>query len=213
MYGLTETTGLAIAAPQNTKQCVGVGTPVAMTQVKVVDMNTREKLDAGEHGEICIKGPICCKGYFSADESGGRMQLYDAEGFLQTGDIGYYTKEGYIFFVDRLKEMIKCMDRQVSPAELEELLLKHPDVKEVVVFGVPHPEYGEAARALVVLRDGVLVDGTTEGKLRKFAEDQCASYKHLHGGLEFVSEIEKSVTGKYFRGALRDAFVAKIFTQ
>lgn len=62
------------------------------------------------------------------------------------------------------------MDRQVSPAELEELLLKHPDVKEVVVFGVPHPEYGEAARALVVLCDGVLVDETTEGKLRKFAE-------------------------------------------
>lgn len=91
------------------------------------------------------------------------------------GDIGYYDEDGCLFIVDRLKQMIKCMDKQVAPAELENILIKHPDVKEVVVVGVPHIEYGEAARAFVVLSDHDLDGKMTEMELRKLVEGEpCA---------------------------------------
>lgn len=86
------------------------------------------------------------------------------------GDIGYYTTDGYFFIVDRLKEMFKCMDRQVVPAELEDILLSHPDVSEAVVIGVPHIEHGEAARAFIVLRDRTICEEVTESKLRRLVE-------------------------------------------
>ncbi|KAM7303558.1 4-coumarate--CoA ligase 1-like [Ixodes scapularis] len=113
------------------------------------------------------------------------------------------------YVVDRMKEMIKCMDQQVAPAELEDLLLKHEDVKEVAVAGVPHSEYGEAARAFVVLSNGHSGSEVLKTRLFKLVADQSAPHKHLHGGLEFVSSIPKSETGKNLRRALRDTFVKK----
>ncbi|KAM7303556.1 putative acyl-CoA synthetase [Ixodes scapularis] len=136
-------------------------------------------------------------------------KLYDSEGFLHSGDVGYYTEEGMFYVVDRMKEMIKCMDQQVAPAELEDLLLKHEDVKEVAVAGVPHSEYGEAARAFVVLSNGHSGSEALKTRLFKLVADQSAPHKHLHGGLEFVSSIPKSETGKNLRRALRDTFVKK----
>lgn len=86
------------------------------------------------------------------------------------GDIGYYSKKSRLFVVDRMKEMIRCMERQVAPAELQEILLQHPGVSEAVVVGVPHIEYGEAPRAFIVLRDGFGGDEIIEKELRKLVE-------------------------------------------
>ncbi|CAN8019106.1 unnamed protein product [Ixodes persulcatus] len=129
--------------------------------------------------------------------------------FSERCDVGYYMENGMFYVVDRMKEMIKCMDQQVAPAELEDLLLKHEDVREVAVAGVPHPEYGEAARAFVVLSNGHSGSEALKTRLFKLVADRSAPHKHLHGGLEFVSSIPKSETGKNLRRALRDGFLKK----
>ncbi|KAM7281674.1 4-coumarate--CoA ligase 1-like [Ixodes scapularis] len=206
-YGLTETCGTVSLTPFNSEDAESIGKPLAMTRMKVVDVNTGLKLGPCEHGEIRVKGPTCVSGYLNNPEA--TAKLYDSEGFLHTGDIGYYTEEGMFYVVDRMKEMIKCMDQQVAPAELEDLLLKHEDVKEVAVAGVPHAEYGEAARAFVVLSNGHSGSEALKTRLFKLVADQSAPHKHLHGGLEFVSSIPKSETGKNLRRALRDTFVKK----
>ncbi|CAN7989774.1 unnamed protein product, partial [Ixodes pacificus] len=206
-YGLTETCGSISLTPSNSEDTESVGTPLAMTRMKVVDVNTGIKLGPREHGEICVKGPTCVSGYLNKPEA--TAELYDSEGFLHSGDIGYYTEDGMFYVVDRMKEMIKCMDQQVAPAELEDLLLKHQDVREVAVTGVPHPEYGEAARAFVVLSNGHSGSEALKTRLSKLFADRSAPHKHLHGGLEFVSNIPKSETGKNLRRALRDGFLKK----
>ncbi|KAH6945121.1 hypothetical protein HPB50_007328 [Hyalomma asiaticum] len=171
----------------------------------VVDVSTREKLGPREHGEICVKAPYCCLGYLNKPEA--TKSLYDDDGFIQTGDIGYYTEDGNLFVVDRIKELIKCMDQQVAPAELEDLLVQHVAVKEVAVTGVPHPEYGEAARAFVVLFQEHAASDKLKNELAKLVADQAAFHKHLHGGVEFVTSIPKSDTEKNLRRALKDSYL------
>uniref|UniRef100_A0A1E1WZA6 Putative acyl-coa synthetase n=1 Tax=Amblyomma aureolatum TaxID=187763 RepID=A0A1E1WZA6_9ACAR len=99
------------------------------------------------------------------------------------------------------------MDQQVPPAELEDLLVQHRAVKEVVVAGVPHREYGEAARAFVVLFQDIAASDDLKKELSKLVADQSSFHKHLHGGIEFVESIPKSDTGKNLRRALRDAYL------
>uniref|UniRef100_V5H4N3 Putative acyl-coa synthetase n=2 Tax=Ixodes ricinus TaxID=34613 RepID=V5H4N3_IXORI len=204
-YGLTEVSGTIALTPPYCEDTESIGRPLPMTRMIVVDVNTGMKLGPCEHGEIRVKGPTCVSGYFKNPEA--TAKLYDSEGFLLTGDVGYYTEDGMFYVVDRMKEMIKCMDQQVAPAELEDLLLKHEDVKEVAVTGVPHPEHGEAARAFVVLFNGSSGDEALKARLLKLVADESSPHKHLHGGLEFVPSIPKSDTGKNLRRALRDAFV------
>ncbi|KAH7984108.1 hypothetical protein HPB52_017092 [Rhipicephalus sanguineus] len=204
IFGMSETCGTVTVTPAGIDDYESVGKPVPMTHIKVVDVETREKLGPRENGEICVKGPYCCLGYLNKPEA--TRNLYDDDGFIQTGDVGYYTEDGKIYVVDRIKELIKCMDQQVAPAELEDLLVQHDAVKEVVVTGVPHREYGEAARAFVVLFQEDAASETLKDELAKLVADQAAFHKHLHGGIEFVTSIPKSDTGKNLRRALRDSY-------
>lgn len=205
VFGMSETCGAVTVTDFSIEDYESVGKPVPMTYLKVVDVETREKLGPHQAGEICVKGPYCCLGYLNKPEA--TKNLYDDDGFIQSGDIGYYTEEGKVFVVDRIKELIKCMDQQVAPAELEDLLVQHRAVKEVVVAGVPHREYGEAARAFVVLFQDTAASEDLKKALAKLVADQSAFHKHLHGGIEFVESIPKSDTGKNLRRALRDAFL------
>ncbi|KAH6946712.1 hypothetical protein HPB50_014752 [Hyalomma asiaticum] len=136
--------------------------------LKVVDVTTNEVLGPLECGEICMRGPTTFKAYLDMPEA--TAKAFDEEGFFRTGDTGYYTEDGHFHVAGRIKDLIKCMDQQVAPAELETLLLSHPDVKEVVVTGVPHSEHGEAARAFVVLRNGSQGDAVTEESLKAFVK-------------------------------------------
>lgn len=205
IFGMSETCGSITVTPIGIDDYESVGKPVPLTHIKVVDVETREKLGPRENGEICVKGPYCCLGYLNKPEA--TKNLYDDDGFIQTGDIGYYTEDGKLYVVDRIKELIKCMDQQVAPAELEDLLVQHDAVKEVVVTGVPHHEYGEAARAFVVLFQKEAASDTLQQQLAKLVADQAAFHKHLHGGIEFVTSIPKSDTGKNLRRALRDSYL------
>ncbi|KAH6945459.1 hypothetical protein HPB50_008651 [Hyalomma asiaticum] len=126
------------------------------------------------------------------------------------GDKGYYTADGCIFLCGRFKELIKCMDQQVYPAELEELLAADPEVRHVVVAGIPHAQYGEAARAFVVhwrsLTDPLEQQREAE-RLKQVVAIRLAYHKHLHGGLEFLDAIPESEYGKGARKLLAKAYV------
>ena len=116
-----------------------------------------------EEGEICIRGPIVMKGYIGNDQA--TKDTVDADGWLHSGDIGYYDEDGFFYITDRKKELIKYKGLQVSPTELEKILLTHPDVQDVAVAPVPDEVAGELPRAYVIRRAGSTV---TEDDIAKF---------------------------------------------
>ncbi|KAL1423717.1 hypothetical protein MTO96_020784 [Rhipicephalus appendiculatus] len=184
MYGMTESCSLVTGQPKSSGNCTGVdaGVPNITTMLKVVDVLTRQKL-------------------------GPPPELFDEEGYCKSGDAGYYDEDGRLYIVDRLKQLIKCMDIQVVPAELEELLLQeHPaDIAEVSVVGLPHSEYGEVAAAAVVLTQegGKKNLGLLANSIKATVEKQLAVHKHLHGGVFFVDSFPKTDNGKLDRSALK----------
>lgn len=123
----------------------------------------------------------------------------DEEGWLHTGDIGHADADGHFYIVDRLKELIKYKGFQVPPAELEGLLLAHPDVVDAAVIGIPDEEAGEVPKAFVVARPGSSVDAED---IKSFVAGQVAGYKQIRL-VEFVDEIPKSASGKILRRELR----------
>ncbi|XP_037570430.2 probable 4-coumarate--CoA ligase 1 [Dermacentor silvarum] len=206
-YGLTEACGSVTSTGLKSHGFGSVGKPVPMVQLKVIDSKTGTKLGAGEKGEICVKAPFTFMGYVNNPQE--TAATYDDEGFVRTGDVGFYDGEGNVYVTGRLKELIKCMELQIEPAEIERLLLRDPAVREALVVGVPHERFGEAARAFVVLRNGGAPAGDIEGRLRRVVAEALPSHEHLHGGIEFVDHIPKSETGKSIRVALRDAHIRR----
>lgn len=206
-YSLSESFGSGMISHRNCKDYDCVGPPTTATDVKIVDVNTGEKLGPRKTGEIRIKSPACVRRYLNNPDA--TASLYDEDGFLRTGDIGYYNERGEFYVVDRIKEMFKCMDQQVAPSELEHMLLQHEAVKDAAVAGVPHPEFGDAPRAFVVLRQGYAANEGTAAELRALVNAKLSRHKHLHGGVEFVSSIPKSDTGKNLRRDLRGAYLQR----
>ncbi|XP_073963824.1 luciferin 4-monooxygenase-like isoform X2 [Choristoneura fumiferana] len=199
-YGMTETTLSATKDQVDSgNQKVGSGgCPLPGIKVKVVDVETRQKLGPKEKGEICIKGPIVMKGY--AGNEAATRAIFDDEGFLKTGDIGFYDEEGYFFIVDRLKELIKYKGFQVPPAEVESVLLQHPGVAECGVVGAPDEAAGELPTAFVVAKPGAKI---TQQELLDFSASRLSPAKRLRGGIIFVNEIPKNGSGKILRRVLR----------
>ncbi|XP_076032850.1 luciferin 4-monooxygenase-like [Oratosquilla oratoria] len=162
---------------------------------KVVDVSTGESLPANGVGEICIKTPAMMTGYLNRPEA--TSEIIDSEGWLHTGDIGFYNEEGYLKIVDRTKELIKVKGLQVSPSEIEDVLLQHEAVQDVGVVGIPDERLGEAPRAYIVLKKPV-----EEAAIHKHLEGRLATYKHLSGGVFFVNQLPKNPSGKLLRREL-----------
>ncbi|KAH9519667.1 4-coumarate--CoA ligase 1 [Bulinus truncatus] len=199
-FGMTE---LSPVATVDTSSTLGsVGYLVANTLGKIVDTDTNRTLGVGEVGEICVKGPQVMKGYFNNQQA--TDQMIEPDGWLHTGDVGFVSSDGLLFMQDRLKELIKYKGYQVAPAELEALLLGHPDVQDVAVLGVPDEESGELPRAFVVKKPGSKV---TPESLMKYIEGRVASTKRLRGGVQFIDEIPKNPSGKILRRVIRDKYV------
>ncbi|XP_049268724.1 uncharacterized protein LOC119382233 [Rhipicephalus sanguineus] len=172
--------------------------------LKVVDPVFYEKLGANQTGEIWFRGPTVMLGYYKHSEE--TIEFFDSDGWGKTGDAGYYDKNGRFFFVQRLKEMIKCMENQVAPAELEELLLQeHPeDIAEVAVVGLADPRYGEAPAAAVVPKDKKMIVDHSDFRERIQATiaENMAVHKHLYGGVFLFDSLPKNEIGKVNRSAL-----------
>uniref|UniRef100_A0AAG5CNP2 Luciferin 4-monooxygenase n=1 Tax=Anopheles atroparvus TaxID=41427 RepID=A0AAG5CNP2_ANOAO len=201
-YGMSETS-LGVISRVNDK--VGsVGKVHKTTRAKVVDTETGQALGPGRVGEICVKGPLIMKGYLDNEQA--TCETIDQEGWLHTGDIGYYDAEGDFFIVDRLKDLIKYNGFQVPPAELEDVLLSHRKVRDAAVVGVPDELAGELPAAFVVLQPDEQV---TEAELAELVAAKLSPQKRLRGGVYFVDEIPKTGSGKILRRQLREKFQRK----
>jgi len=166
---------------------------------KIVDLETGEReLEVGEIGELYVKGPHIMKGYWKAPEETARVLR---DGWLATGDIARMDHEGYVYIVDRKKEMIKYQGFAVAPAEVEAVLFQHPAVADCAVIGKPDLEAGEIPKALVILRPG---EDVTPEALMEFVESRVAGYKKIRE-VEFVTLIPKTASGKVLRRVLTEA--------
>ena len=166
------------------------------SECKVVDINSGEELEANQEGEICARGPQIMKGYLNNPAATAAM--LDADGWLHTGDIGYFDEDGYIYIVDRLKELIKYKGMQVAPAELEALLVTHPAVADAAVIPSPDEEAGEVPKAFVVLKPGA--DASAE-EIMEYIAVRVAPHKRIRR-LEFTKQIPNSASGKILRRLL-----------
>jgi long-chain acyl-CoA synthetase len=197
-YGLSE--GAPVSFNTYLKGSVGgsIGVPIPGTDVKIVDTETGEKeLPFGEPGELAVKGPQVMKGYWQMPEETARTLRDD---WLYTGDIARMDEEGYLYIVDRKKDMINASGFKVYPREVEEVFYQHEEVVEAVAVGVPDEYRGETVKAFVVRKPGSTVTGE---ELVSYCKENLAPYK-VPKLLEFRDELPKSAVGKLLRRVLAD---------
>jgi long-chain acyl-CoA synthetase len=195
-YGLTEaspavTSGLGHDAPDGS-----IGVPVPGVSVRLVDTEGEDAL-VGDPGEIWVKGPNVFPGYWHDDEA--TRAALTPDGWLRTGDIAVVDDDGFLSLVDRAKDVIIVSGFNVFPAEVEDVLARHPAVEAAAVVGVPHPHSGEAVKAFVVVADGAQVD---DNALIDHTGLYLARYK-CPSTITFVDALPQGVTGKVLRRALR----------
>ena len=195
-YGLTETT---------TSVCTTAGAPLGPrpgsvgvllpdTEARIVDPDSGQDVGTGEPGELWVRGPQVMRGYLNAESA--TAAVLDSAGWLRTGDLCRVDPDGYVFVVDRVKDLIKYKGEQVAPAELEAVLSAHPHVADVAVVRSPDPEAGEIPKALVVANGPVDADA-----LMAWVAERVAPYKRIRR-VEFVDEIPRGPYGKVLRRSL-----------
>ena len=206
-YGLTESMMALCANPVAGVEKPGsVGMPMSDVRVKIYDTDEGvRELAPGETGEIAIAAPQLMAGYWNQpDETALALRPHaDADGtrtWLHTGDLGYLDSDGYLFIVDRKKDMVKTSGYQVWPREIEETLASHPAVLEVGAAGVPDAVKGEVVKAWIVLRAG---QAASEQDLRAYCREKLAPYK-VPAQIEFRRELPKTMVGKVLRRALKE---------
>ena len=148
-YGMTEAASQIAANPMGRRKPGSVGQP-AGAEIAIMDREGR-RLPAGKRGEIALRGPTITRGY---DNDAAATETAFRDGWFRTGDLGYLDRDGYLFIVGRIKDIINRGGQKVAPAEVEQALLSHPDVVEAAAFSIPHRRLGEDVAAAVVLRQG-----------------------------------------------------------
>lgn len=198
-YGLSESTSLGISNPVLGLKKVGsIGVPFPDNDVRLVDIDKGvEDVPQGEPGEIIMKGPLIMKEYWNNPEETAN-QLRD--GWLYTGDIATEDEDGYIFIVDRKKDMIIAGGFNIYPREIDEVLYQHPKVMDAVAVGIPHEYRGETIKAYIVLKPG---ETATEDEIMDFCKQKLAAYK-TPKSVEFRDSLPKSIIGKVLRKILRE---------
>ncbi|XP_010242836.1 PREDICTED: 4-coumarate--CoA ligase-like 5 [Nelumbo nucifera] len=205
-YGLTETAGIG-ASTDTVEESRRYGTAGLLSpnmEAKIIDPETGEALPVNRTGELWLRGPSVMKGYFSNPEA--TTSTLNSEGWLRTGDVCYIDEDGYIFIVDRLKELIKYKGYQVPPAELEALLLCHPEVADVAVIPFPDKEVGQIPMAYVVRKAG---SDLSDSNVMDFVARQVAPYKRIRR-VAFVNAIPKNPSGKILRKDLIKLATSKL---
>ncbi|MBI9082324.1 MAG: long-chain fatty acid--CoA ligase [Desulfobacterales bacterium] len=195
-YGLTECSPFACYNHDFRHKFGSVGTPVENFEIRILDENDNE-LPVGQWGEIGIRGPGVMTGYWNRPEETEKALR---GGWLHSGDIGMVDDEGFVFIVDRVKDMINVSGLKVWPAEVEQFLYRHPAIREVAVYGVPHAEKGEIVKAAVVLKNGF---ETTGEEIIAHCRERMAVYK-VPAAVDILDELPKSATGKILKRILRE---------
>jgi long-chain acyl-CoA synthetase len=196
-YGLTEASPIVCASPLNQKTFTGsIGLPIPSTRVRIVDEDGRPQ-PVGEIGEICVSGPQVMAGYWNRPEE--TQHVFDAEGWLRTGDMGYMDPQGFVYIGDRKKDMIVVSGFKVYPNEVEDVIAHHAGVREAVAVGIPDARSGEAVKLFVVREDPSL----TAEEVIAYCRERLTAYKVPHV-VEFRDDLPKTNVGKVLRRALRD---------
>lgn len=203
-YGMTEATHQMASnpLPPALRKFGSVGLPTGITKIAILDEKGQE-LPGETVGEICIRGENVMQGY---ENNPAANAAAFTGGWLRTGDRGLFDKDGYLFIQGRLKEIINRGGEKISPREIDEALLAHPDVKQAVAFAIPHPTLGEDVAAAVVLRAGAKVSAL---ELRQFVASSLASFK-VPRRIVFLEEIPKGATGKIQRIGLAEKLKAEL---
>ena len=195
-YGLTEASPVTHCNPIYGERKFGsIGLPLPDTECCIVDLQTGAELQTGEIGEIAIKGPQIMKGYWNNEKE---TDMVLKNGWLFTGDIGRMDEDGYFYIVDRKKEMIISGGYNIYPREIEEVLNKHPKVKESAVIGIPYKSIGDIPKAFIVLKDG---ESATEDEIISYCTANLTKYK-VPKKIEFRKELPKSLIGKILKKVL-----------
>lgn len=197
LYGQTENSPAASSlTDEYALQKIGsVGKPLTRTQIKIVD-SYGEEVAVGEVGEICVKGPQVMKGYLHNPEETSHTIKND---WLYSGDLGRFDEEGFLYIVDRKKDMIIRGGENIYPIEVEEVLYQIPQVLEAAIVGVPHEVYGEVPKAFVVLKEGQSV---SEEEIITYCSTQLAKYK-VPIEVEFLEQLPRNASGKVLKHTLR----------
>lgn len=195
-YGLTECSPVTHSNPLNGRRVPGsVGLPYPGTDVRIVHLETGEEVPLGQEGEILIRGPQVMKGYWNRPEE---TEAVLVDGWLYTGDIGRMDEAGYLYIVDRKKDLIIAGGYNIYPREIDEILYQHPAVQEACAVGVPDEYRGESVKAFVVLKPGA---SATEQEVLDFCRERLAPFKRPRA-VEFLPELPKSGVGKILRRVL-----------
>ena len=196
-YGLTETSPAATINPLDLPKFNGsIGLPISSTEISIRN-DAGEEVTGTQVGEICIRGPQVTSGYWQRPEE--TASIFHPDGFLRTGDLGYMDENGFVFLVDRKKDMILVSGFNVYPNEVEEVVASHPGVREVAAIGVPDAKSGEAVKIFVVRKDPRL----SPEELIAHCRTQLTSYKVPHQ-VEFRDDLPKTNVGKVLRRALKE---------
>ena len=196
-YGLTETSPVTHFNPRDHEiKLASVGPAAPSTRYRVIDVSTEKDASPGELGEIWIEGPHVMKGYLNNPDA--TQAMIDQDGWLHTGDIGHADEDGYLYVVDRVKELIKYKGMQVAPAELEAVVQSHPAVADAAVIPSPDIEAGEVPKAFVVVKPEMSVSAD---EIMSHVAERVAPHKKVRR-VEFIDEIPKVPSGKILRRQL-----------
>jgi long-chain acyl-CoA synthetase len=196
-YGLSETAPVATCNPLESGKEGSIGLPLPATEISIRSLeDPAQEMPRGEPGEICIAGPQVMSGYWNKPQE---TEAAFTGRYFRTGDVGYMDEDGYIFIVDRIKDMINCSGFKVYPRRVEDALYAHGAVAEVTVVGIPDDYRGEAPKAFVKLKEGMTA---TAAELRAFLSEKLSKFE-LPAEIEFRDELPKTMVGKLSKKELR----------
>jgi acyl-CoA synthetase (AMP-forming)/AMP-acid ligase II len=199
-YASTDSGQMAISKPADMyAKPLAAGMPVWCVDLRIVD-DKNNPVPVNEIGEIICQSPLATAGYYMNPEA---TNTSFRDGWFYTGDLGYFDEEGYLFVVGRKKDMVKSGGISVYPLEIEDVMYKHPEIVEAAVIGVPDPAWGEAVKAVVVLKAGSSVNGET---LVRFCKEQLASYK-VPKSVDIVTALPHTEIGKVNKVKLKEWFL------
>ncbi|MCK1394379.1 long-chain-fatty-acid--CoA ligase [Bradyrhizobium sp. 1] len=204
LFGMTETATVGTALlpsdhdPQNTVRLTSCGRCLPGVEVRIIDSDGKPAR-TGKPGEVQIRCEAVMAGYWNHPEATSAALK---DGWYHTGDIGYFDGDGYLYILDRLKDMVISGGENVYPAEVERVLIEHPAVADVAVFGVPDANWGEAVKAAIVLRAG---QNLSEDQLIAFARSRLGAFK-CPKSVDFVTEVPRNASGKVLKRVLREQY-------
>ena len=201
-YASTDSGQMAISKPEDmARKPTAAGMPVWCVDLRIVDEKDKP-VPVGEVGEIICQSPLATHGYYKNPEA---THASFRDGWFYTGDLGYFDEEGYLFIAGRKKDMVKSGGISIYPLEIEGVLYSHPDILEAAVIGVPDPQWGEALKAVIVLKDGAKLTGE---KLQQFCKERLSSYK-VPKSVNFVPSLPHTEVGKVNKVKVREMFSAE----